>query len=517
MIDKQHPIMTKATLLLLALIGFVAVLMTTKPGIGLYSDSTYYVGLARRLLQGHGYTLLNAYGEIDPVPKYPFVYPTLLAIAGLSRIDVLAGARWLHATILAANILMAGTISYKLSGRSMGAAVLGGTFMLASYDTFSYHTIALSDTPFLLLLLLGFYLLGNYLEKPSWPVLLGSAAAAGLAFGTRYAGAAFVASGFFAILLAEKRSIARRAANAILYASIGLLPMLLWVVRNMGYNRGATGRRFGIHLSLDIEQIKELALAFSAWASNGSRSNWDLYLRGPLIAAAVLTLVLLSMRSCVARKERDTRRLLPLLYIGCYAAVLLCTSLFLQADLFLDSLRILIPIHVFVIFLSVTMGNDLYRRLKTKPARLAFAALCLVAAVLYAKWTTDFIRDNREDGQGYASSTFTEAELVEAVRDLPPSSRFFSNLPWPIGLHCNRSWSLLPTKIDITTLRESDRYLFQLKAFSRALQEGNVFIAYYKQGDDWFRFPSLEEIQALVPLRVLAETEEGTIFTAAGR
>jgi hypothetical protein len=195
--------------------------------------------------------------------------------------------------------------------------------------------------------------------------------------------------------------------------------------------------------------------------------------------------------------------------------VLGAASTLLQADLFLDSLRMLIPLHVLVLFLVLILGNSLYRRLQTKRARSLAAAVVLASAAVFAVWAWDFIKENTEDGQGYASSTYRESELLEAVRSLPPDARFFSNLPWPIGLHCNRPWSLLPTKIDITTLRSSSKYPSELQAFARALRQPNVYLAYFKQGDDWFQFPSLEEIQASVPLEVVEEAEDGTIFSAA--
>jgi hypothetical protein len=56
-----------------------------------------------------------------------------------------------------------------------------------------------------------------------------------------------------------------------------------------------------------------------------------------------------------------------------------------------------------------------------------------------------------------------------------------------------------------------------MQAFASALRKKNVFLAYFKKGDDWFQFPDLEEIKALIPLRVLAETEDGTLFAATNR
>src|SRR5208283_364014 len=71
-----------AALLIVAIAGAGAwtILYATHPGIGLYSDTTYYLDVARRLLAGHGYTILDIHGNVDPFPLFPFVYPTLLAV-----------------------------------------------------------------------------------------------------------------------------------------------------------------------------------------------------------------------------------------------------------------------------------------------------------------------------------------------------------------------------------------------------------------------------------------------------
>ncbi len=515
MTDREKNCITYTLLATLAVTGFLAVLAATKPGIALYSDSTYYFGLARRLLEGHGYTLLNAYGEVDPVPKYPWVYPTILAIPGVFGMDLFAGARWSSALIFAANIFMAGVILYRCSGRSTGTAALGAFLMLASYDTLSYHTVALSDAPFLLLTLVGFYLLGSHLEKPSWPAFLLGATATGIALSIRYVGGAFVVAGIAAILLWGKKDAIRRVADACLFVAISCLPMSLWLLRNITYGGGATGRRLGFHPAIDRAQIKELTLAFSAWASGGSRSQWDLSFRGPVIEAAVLLVLIYASRSLLRGRKADQGIAFPTLYILSYGMVLLAASTLLQADLFLDSLRMLIPLHVLMIFLVLIQGNILYRGLKTKPARSLTAVVVLASAAVFAVWAWDFIKDNAEDGQGYASSSYKESELLEAVRSLPPDARFFSNLPWPIGLHCNRPWSLLPTKVDITSLRTSSRYPSELQSFTRALRQTNVYLAYFKQGDEWFQFPSIEEIRACVPLQVVEEADDGTIFEVA--
>ena len=37
--------------------------------------------------------------------------------------------------------------------------------------------------------------------------------------------------------------------------------------------------------------------------------------------------------------------------------------------------------------------------------------------------------------------------MLETIRGLPKDARFYSNLPWPIGIYTDRLCALLPIKI----------------------------------------------------------------------
>lgn len=56
-----------------------------------------------------------------------------------------------------------------------------------------------------------------------------------------------------------------------------------------------------------------------------------------------------------------------------------------------------------------------------------------------------------------------------------------------------------------------------MEDFARTMRGRDVHLAYFKDGDDWFVFPSIEEIQSFIPLRTVAEKQDGTIYVVAGR
>lgn len=56
-----------------------------------------------------------------------------------------------------------------------------------------------------------------------------------------------------------------------------------------------------------------------------------------------------------------------------------------------------------------------------------------------------------------------------------------------------------------------------MEEFASTMREDDVYLAYFKEGDAWFAFPSMKDMQSFVPLRAVAETEDGTIYAATGQ
>jgi hypothetical protein len=170
-----------------------------------------------------------------------------------------------------------------------------------------------------------------------------------------------------------------------------------------------------------------------------------------------------------------------------------------------------------VIILVVQMGNRLYQKLEPGVQKAAASVPCVVISVCFLVWMTQWARGTREGGQGYASSTYADSPMLTSIRGLPKDARFYSNLPWLIGIYTDRTWALIPTKIDTATLGEEREYREQMEYFAENMGEDHVYLAYFKKADAWFEFPSIKDIQSFVPLRAVAETEDGTIYAAAGR
>ena len=88
-----------------ALLGGGVLLHSSRWGLGLSPDSVVYIGAARSLLAGHGFTLPAESALFSPITHYPPLYSSLLAVTGSVAADPLNGAIWLNVAAFSVNIL----------------------------------------------------------------------------------------------------------------------------------------------------------------------------------------------------------------------------------------------------------------------------------------------------------------------------------------------------------------------------------------------------------------------------
>src|SRR5687767_6838270 len=75
-----------------AVLGGGVLLQSSRWGLGLSPDSVVYIGAARSLLAGHGFSLPSESALFSPITHYPPLYSSLLAVTGVVAADLLKGA-----------------------------------------------------------------------------------------------------------------------------------------------------------------------------------------------------------------------------------------------------------------------------------------------------------------------------------------------------------------------------------------------------------------------------------------
>ena len=79
-----------------ALLGMAGLLLATRLGIGLSTDSAVYIGAARNLESGRGLTVPFGREIGAPLTIAPPLFSAMLAMIGFFGLDPLTGARWLN-------------------------------------------------------------------------------------------------------------------------------------------------------------------------------------------------------------------------------------------------------------------------------------------------------------------------------------------------------------------------------------------------------------------------------------
>src|SRR3989337_1553357 len=99
-----------------AVLGGGVLLHSSPWGLGVSPDSVVYIGAARSLLWGHGFSLPAESAPFAPITHYPPLYSSLLAVSGVVAADLLDGAIWLNVAVFSINIYLSGFLLFAALG-----------------------------------------------------------------------------------------------------------------------------------------------------------------------------------------------------------------------------------------------------------------------------------------------------------------------------------------------------------------------------------------------------------------
>ena len=221
----------------LGVLGASIILFRTSTyGVGIGSDETQYLSMAKNLAEGNGFT--NFMGRHPPV--WPPLFPATLAVGVLFGLDAPDAARFLNATAFGLIVFLSGLyLARRVESRllALGAAMA----LLVSPTLLSVSSEALTDGPFLLLVLVFLITLDGHLRSGRRSALVWAAVFASLSVLTRYAGALVVAIGFLMLIAGSNGR--GRLKNVVIYALVTTFPISAWMVRNAVVTGSIVGGR----------------------------------------------------------------------------------------------------------------------------------------------------------------------------------------------------------------------------------------------------------------------------------
>src|SRR5512134_4023589 len=422
-------------LCLIALIGMSLIIRTTPDGLGLSDDSIAYIAGARSMLAGDGYR--EAWlASNQPVTHFPPGFSSVLAFFGLFGADPLRAARWVNALLFGFNAALLGILGWRMTP-SLTAGVVIAALFVVSGEMFSIHAVAMSEPLFIFLSLLAFWMFDLYFERHHhWLWMIACGTSVGMAYLTRYAGLALVATFVTALLILHTTWRKRLTSTGIFLASF--IPWALgWSIRNGLIAGNATNRAFAWHpltsenIGPGLRVFSELFIPIESlrrviFRQPGVIEGLIFLVLGGVLVWVIVTAWKYLSHPQQERTGKEAREVLSFttgLFIFAYLASIVASMLMFDAATKFK-LRILSPVLVSLLILVVVFGIWLRSRRRDV---VVVQTILLLGVSMYRQSVT--VNNWEKSGLGYASFQWYDSKAMDFLNELPKDVMIFTNEP----------------------------------------------------------------------------------------
>ena len=488
---------------LLVLIGIFLILKATPEGLGLSDDSIAYIAGARSMLAGHGYreAWLASNG---PVTHFPPGFSSVLAFFGLFGLDPLRGARFVNALLFGLNAGLLGIVTWRMTPSLTSGLVIAALFVSNS-EMLQVHAVAMSEPLFIFLSLLSFWMFDLYFERPpssvgrgvagEWWWLVACAMFAGMAYLTRYAGLALVAT--FIVAICVLRTSWRKRFVSIGIFMAGFLPWALgWAIRNRLEAGNATNRTFVWHpiiaenITTGLRTVSDFLIPVESWRREVFKQPGIIEAIIIIILGTVLIWTLLKawktiskprQASALERGGKESREVISFtvgLYIFAYLASIVSSMLMFDAATKFK-LRILSPVFVGLLILLVAFG--IWMRNKRRWL-VVIATIALLVLSVNKQIVT--VQNWSKSGLGYASFQWYDSDVMAHLRKLPDDVMIYTNEPAAVYLYTTRGTRVLPDRFDSATAQPRAGFEEGVADMQNDINDGRAVLALFDRGDN---------------------------------
>jgi hypothetical protein len=529
-LNKRIPV--KAGLVFISLMGFLSILVISQLGIGISPDSIGYIGGARSLLAGYGFSFPASDGTHASITHFAPFYSLLLSFGGLFRVDPMLAARWINGILFGLNIILVGIVVLSLQKGSywkvLYLPLLASGLVFFSPTMLEIHLMAWTEPIFIFLGLAGFYLLSKYFETSRLVFLVSSAMVISLAALSRYIGISIIASGFFGLLLFFRAGLTKRFLDAILFGLVSTGPVMIWMLRNMAVAGTTTSREFAVH-PISKMHLEWALTTLSSWLLIPASSDALAKIMPLLLFASGFVIVTLLNVGRMGRKLREmsnkeimgipTIIKLFVIFVIVYGLFLVFSISFLDANTPLDS-RILSPVFIAGLIITIYTIGELGTWISPRrDTRLFFhAVLVIFGGVFLVSYLSAWIglsRDVYTNGIGFNDLAWKNSKTLEEVRQLSDGISIYTNSPEAIYIGTGRVAKSLPKKFESMTQTENTGLVFELSEMQQELKnEGGVLV--YFDRIQRPTLPSKSELMEILDLHLVSSTGDGDLFTVNG-
>jgi hypothetical protein len=495
-------------ILAFCLTGMWLLRVSTPFGLGLNTDSVYYVNGARNILAGNGFYRNSGEDILKPLTHFPPLFADVLSLVGLTGMDPLRGGRLVIILLYGVNSLLFAWLAWKLT-RNCWLAVAGAFLMSFSSVNLRQYSWLMSEPLYLFLMLISILIAWEYFKGwKLWPVpVLGLLS--GLMYLTRYVGLSLLVT-WLTVFLLLTPGWRKKAVHAGLF----LLTSLPFVIGIMARNYALTGstgnRNFILHWA-PFEKVATGIRNLWGWVlPTGTQMFYDqlewVFIALFFILALFLLVVLVRHLLRVVRGETISRLKCTLLMLGLHVVIYLGSIYvamnFFDATTVFDD-RMLLPVYMITV-LFVLEGIGIIWQRGRKDLRLSIAAgsLVILGFALAGAIKTGVMLS--KDGQGFIDHYRRESATLQYIRD-HATDLIYTNAPPTVYIQTGLSSYMVPSPIDSLTLQARASYeedLAEMKTKINA-QDG-LLVFFYEPGYEtnyWY----LDLTAGLVPLENLPD------------
>lgn len=422
--SKIHQYATPILLIALASIVSALLFQYTMPtNVGLTHDDIAYVGAARNLMLGNGYTT-GVIGETGtPLTHFPPGYPVLLALASIGT-DPVERMHLLHGLLFVLNTALLGFLVLKTTNRSSISILVTLTFFLSTMMFQEIHMMGWSEPPFITCMLLIIWSCAKYIERPrlSWAIV--TALLTGYTILFRYVGLVLIPALIVTLFLSTRplKWTKQKFIHGTTVLFLSILPFTLWMLRNNLVAENSTNRSIGYHPPTWFALKKMIGTMYSFWMPiniMGQIPTLQHIIHILQLAIILLSILFISIRFILhERKDGEnhnsftpfTRATLyfSVSFILIYIPFLLVSITFYDAITPLDN-RILSVWHLLLLLVAVISFHRMIK--KRNDLFLTGVLLCLVSFSLLFNINSGAtnVKMIRTHGFGYESRIWKPA------------------------------------------------------------------------------------------------------------
>ena len=509
---RTNNLLAIGTLALLSILAAGIAHWSMSSDIGVTPDSTVYLSAADRLVEGKGLTPIGYHFSPSipsdrPLVIFPPAYSLLLASTSLFTNDRLAGAKYIHSFLFAANIFLLGLIIY-ISTRSIWPALCALSLFQTSFPVLSIYTMARAEPLFMLFLLSTLLGVVFYTRKERLWLLLFCGSMAAAALMTRYA-AITILLPLVLIVLIEKGVSRRSFKRAVLVGGVALLPIVGWVIRNRLIAGSSTERSLAFHLigtAAVRTFVDSLMLLFTPYSLPGVVKSLLLTIAGVVVVRALW----MGLRGQSSTTNRCIRFFSAVMVATYVIFIAVYNSL---ANPLVDyGPRVVLPVYVFgmiLVFSLVEWESAVGRR------RLLFGGVIFLSFVLFSanvRPAAYWMSYRHREGEGFTSRAWKDSETVKFLKALPPQTVIYSNAADACYVVTKREVLRLPAKFDSTSGRDNADFGTQMTALRDELNNNHALVIYFDRINWRWYLPSRNELEESYKLPVTTRLADGVAY-----